>query len=395
MAGATRSLRSARRSRRRRGSRTRTAPRPLRCPRARSSAPAIPRTSAAAMPLPTVKIGRYTDPVPGTEVVKGTGIAVPQFTISTSPAPHTPHKVPKGHLPPPPPAVAAPRREPDRFHRHIAPAGPATVDPGGAGGGINGTRSGADVGTAGASAAGVGGVDGDSGVRAGSGGGGGAGTAPPRGCAARSRRWARRCASRSSPTLSSRPTSTSQRSRSRTPTTRTSSLTTARSRSTRSSASSHARACARCCRSRSSKRSSATSTAPQCRSRRASASDRRAAAGGGRRWRGGRTPRGGGRLRPRARSLGRRAADARVEPLVRRERRRGAAAAGARARVLVGVGDLRGRRGAPPPAQDAAAGARARRDEFLEIGELGAQQRMDFVGGLRASRGPINDYRLS
>ena len=42
-----------------------------------------------AMPLPTVKIGRYTDPVPGTEVVKGTGIAVPQFSISTSPAPHT------------------------------------------------------------------------------------------------------------------------------------------------------------------------------------------------------------------------------------------------------------------------------------------------------------------
>ena len=39
-----------------------------------------------AMPLPTVKIGRYTDPVPGTEVVKGTGIAVPQFSISTSPA---------------------------------------------------------------------------------------------------------------------------------------------------------------------------------------------------------------------------------------------------------------------------------------------------------------------
>ena len=83
-----------------------------------------------AMPLPTVKIGRYTDPVPGTEVVKGTGIAVPQFSISTSPAPHQRHTVPKGHLPPPPPAVA-PRRaaKPDRFHRHIAPAGPAAVGP--------------------------------------------------------------------------------------------------------------------------------------------------------------------------------------------------------------------------------------------------------------------------
>ena len=36
---------------------------------------------------------------------------------------------------------------------------------------------------------------------------------------------------------------------------------------------------------------------------------------------------------------------------------------------------------------------------FLEIGELGAQQRMDFVGEPRArpraSLGPINDYRLS
>ena len=138
-----------------------------------------------AMPLPTVKIGRYTDPVPGTEVVKGTGIAVPQFSISTSPAPHTPHKVPKGHLPPPPPAVA-PRRAAQAgplppAHCAGRPGGGRSGGAGGTGGvfatggGVGGTRGGADVGTAGAPAAGVGGVDGDRGVRAGSGGGGGAG----------------------------------------------------------------------------------------------------------------------------------------------------------------------------------------------------------------------------
>ena len=139
------------RSRRRRGSRTdRSASAPL---PARTLERAGDTAHLVAAPLPTVKIGRYTDPVPGTEVVKGTGIAVPQFTISTSPAPHTPHK-PKA-------TCRRHRRRSPRARRQTGPLPPAHCASRPGDGRFGGRRrrhqrhrSGADVGTTGASAAG-------------------------------------------------------------------------------------------------------------------------------------------------------------------------------------------------------------------------------------------------